>query len=77
MKRIAAIGLVLLAVTSSQARTLSRGLRLAQAQTAAECISRCDTNGFSCAMNCGLSGACVAEYKSTSAACKAGCAGAK
>jgi hypothetical protein len=77
MKRIAAIGLVLLAVTSSQARTLSGKLRLAQAQTVAQCISSCDTNGFSCAMNCGLSGACVAECKSASAACKAGCTGTK
>jgi hypothetical protein len=77
MKSVAAIGLVLLAASSSQAGTWSGKLRLAQAQTDAQCISRCDTDGFSCAMNCGLSGACVAECKSTSAVCKAGCTAAK
>jgi hypothetical protein len=77
MKSVAAIGLVLLTATSSHAGAFTAKMRLAQAQTAAQCISRCDTNGFSCAMNCGLSGACVAECKSASAACKAGCTGAK
>jgi hypothetical protein len=77
MIHAAGIGLVLLAATSSHAGTLVRNFRLAQAQTLAECVSRCDSSGFSCAMNCGLSGACVAECKTASAACKAGCSGPK
>src|SRR6202011_1389177 len=33
----------------------------------------CNSNNFSCAQNCGLSGACAAQCTAASAACKNGC----
>jgi hypothetical protein len=53
--------LLLSGTAASNAGTLLEGLRLAQNRTFAECVSNCNSDNFSCAQNCGLSGACVAQ----------------
>jgi hypothetical protein len=63
--------LLLMVATCSLANTTTR-FRLAQAPS--ECVTNCDSASFSCAKNCGLSGACVAQCNATSASCKAACA---
>jgi hypothetical protein len=73
MSYVVALLLLLLGLSSGNATTLMEWLRLAQNQTFSECISSCNSNNFSCAQNCGLSGACVAQCTAASAACKSGC----
>ena len=65
--------LLLSGTAASNAGTLMERLRLAQNRTVAECVSNCNSDNFSCARNCGLSGACVAQCTAASAACKNGC----
>jgi hypothetical protein len=60
-------------MTASNAGTSMDRLRLAQNKTVAECVADCNSSNFSCARNCGLSGACVAQCTVASAACKTEC----
>jgi len=60
-------------ITSSNAATLLDKIRLAQARTFAECISNCNAAYYSCALNCGLSGSCVAQCAVEASSCKSRC----
>jgi hypothetical protein len=73
MRYIIVLLLVLSGMTAGNAGTLMERLRLAQNRTFAECVSNCNSNNFSCAQNCGLSGTCVAQCTAASAACQNGC----
>jgi hypothetical protein len=77
MKYVALISAFVLTVAACSAANAATGFRLAQAQAPRECVANCDSVNFSCAQNCGLSGACVAQCNATSASCKAACASTK
>jgi hypothetical protein len=62
-----------LGIAPCDATTSLDKLRLAQARTSSECIASCNSNNFSCAQNCGLSGSCVAQCTTEAAACKTRC----
>ena len=75
MKYVLALSLLLSGMGSSHAASAFVKLRTAQSrsQTAAECVERCNSNNYSCARNCGLSGACVAQCTVEADACKREC----
>jgi hypothetical protein len=75
MRFIALVALVLSGTAAAGAPI--EGIRVAQSQTAAQCVASCDSSNFSCSQNCGLSGACVQQCTATAAACKRGCSGPK
>ena len=75
MKRVLALLLLLsLAGPSHAASTFDR-LQTAQSgpQPVAECVERCNSRNFTCARNCGLSGACVAQCTVEGNACLKEC----
>jgi hypothetical protein len=77
MKYAALISALVLAFVACTAANAATRFRLAEAQAPRECVANCDSVNFSCAQNCGLSGACVAQCNATSASCKAACASTK
>jgi hypothetical protein len=77
MKYVALISALVLTFAASVAANAATRVRLAEAQAPRECVANCESANFSCAQNCGLSGACVAQCNATSASCKAACASTK
>ena len=77
MKHVALIYAILLTGATCGAGNAATRFNLAQAQAPRECVANCDSANFSCAQNCGLSGACLSQCNATAAACKAACASAK
>jgi hypothetical protein len=77
MRYFVALFILSFGIATSDANTSPDKLRLAQAQASAECIANCNSNNFSCAQNCGLSGSCVAQCTAEAASCKSRCSGAK
>ena len=69
MKYTVVICLIVLGMTLGAVAARADKLRIAQELTVAKCVSICNSDGFSCAKNCGLSGACVAQCNTGSAAC--------
>jgi hypothetical protein len=69
MKYVVTICSIVLGMTLAGVGARADKLRLAQELTVPKCVAICNSNGFSCAKNCGLSGACVAQCNTGSAAC--------
>jgi hypothetical protein len=75
MKQVLFLSLLLSVAGSSHAASPFDRLRTAQSrpQPVAECVERCNSSNFTCARNCGLSGACVAQCTVEADACKKEC----
>jgi hypothetical protein len=75
MRRTLALALVLFlsGTASSEAASLLERRQVAQREVPTECVATCNSANYSCATNCGLSGACVAQCTAEAAACKSRC----
>ena len=73
MTRTLALVLLLSGVVSSNAAALLERRQVAQSVVLTECVATCNSANYTCAMNCGLSGACVAQCTAEAAACKSRC----
>jgi hypothetical protein len=73
MRRTLALALFLSGTASSEAASLLERRQLAQREVPTECVATCNSANYSCATNCGLSGACVAQCTAEAAACKSRC----
>ncbi len=47
--------------------------QLTQREVPTACVATCDSANYTCALNCGLSGACVAQCTTEATACKSRC----
>jgi len=73
MRRTLALLLLLSGAISSNAASLLERRQVAQREVPTECVATCNSANYTCAMNCGLSGACVAQCTAEAAACKSRC----
>ncbi len=73
MRGTLALLLLLSGITPSEASSLLERRQVAQREVPTECVATCNSANYSCATNCGLSGACVAQCTAEAAACKSRC----
>lgn len=73
MRRTLALVLFLAGAVSSNAASLLEKRQMAQREVPTECVATCNSANYTCANNCGLSGACVAQCTVEAAACKSRC----
>lgn len=77
MRRTLVLTLFLAGTVSSNAASLLEKRQVAQREAPMECVATCNSANFTCATNCGLSGACVAQCTAEAAACKSRCSEGK
>jgi hypothetical protein len=73
MRKTLALVLLLSGAVSSNATSLLERRQVAQREVPTDCVVTCNSANYTCAMNCGLSGACAAQCTAEAAACKSRC----